>query len=291
MQLPVAARWVRPLRQFARRGFTTKLGGEVAPGSGRQTDLQGLGPRRFYKEVGVNEVGQNRFAVTIDGSTVKTPRQTPLEVPTAQLATVLASEWDAQGERIRPASMPLMTLVSTAMDIVPTFRGRLIESTVGYVHTDTVCIRPPFPAELADLQEMLMQPIVDHFERKGVVVNVVLGSLMAHQPKATVRYFGEWIEGMDDFTLAGIESATATAKSILVAGAMRDGVLTAKNAVEAARSEEQWQSGVWGKVEGGHDVDDADALVRLSAADVLFRCIEMQPDVFKNSGIEGGENR
>ncbi len=252
----------------------------MAPGSGRLTNLSGLGPKRFYKDVDVSEAGRRRFAVTIDGRTVKTPRMTPLELPTLQLATAVAAEWDAQEDRIRPSSMPLTALVSTAKDIIPTFRARVIASTLKYLHTDTVCIRPAYPSELVSFQSKYLDPITQHFERQGIPLNVVLGSLSAPQSAPTADAFRQLVESADHFSLAALESATATAKSLLIAAAMRDGALDAKAALEAARSEELWQSGVWGVVEGGHDMDDADTLVRLSAADLLFRFVEMDPDAF-----------
>lgn len=47
------------------------------------------------------------------------------------------------------------------------------------------------------------------------------------------------------------------------------GQLKVKDAVAAARLEEEWQMQEWGLVEGGHDIDIADINVRV-AAPALF---------------------
>ena len=39
--------------------------------------------------------------------------------PSQRLALAIAAEWDAQIDRIEPASMPLMALASTAIDQIP----------------------------------------------------------------------------------------------------------------------------------------------------------------------------
>ena len=74
-------------------------------------------PRRFYKEAaaGPHEGG---FALLLDGRVVKTPARRPLAVPSRAVAEALAVEWDRQGERIDPATMPLTRIVNAAIDQV-----------------------------------------------------------------------------------------------------------------------------------------------------------------------------
>lgn len=51
------------------------------------------------------------------------------------------------------------------------------------------------------------------------------------------------------------------------------GRLGVAGALEAARVEEDFQIDRWGLVEGGHDIDIADASARVSAAAVFSRLV------------------
>lgn len=268
----------------ALRRLSSRVGGEVAPGGGRLTDLQGLGPKRFYKDVDVSRQDDGTFAVTIDGRNVRTPRRSVLSAPTEPLATALASEWDAQEGRIRPSSMPLTTLVSTAKDIVPEFRERICAAIMAFLHTDTVCIRPAHPSELVTAQDALYTPIIEHLGvMHGIELNVTRGELSAPQTVECLAKAERLVRSVDDYALAALDLATSSSKSLAIAIGLRDAAYDAVTATAAARSEEQWQARVWGEVEGGHDVDDADILVRIAAADALFRFIDLDPHAFPAS--------
>lgn len=279
---------LRPLlRLYPRaRHFSTRRpsGGEVSPGGGRQADLSGLGPTRFYDHVDVSAQPDGSFAVTLDSKVVLTPLRSALAAPTLALATAVAAEWDAQSGRLRPSSMPLTTLMSTALDVIPDTRARVITAVMTFLDTDTVCIRPEHPAELVAAQDAVFAPIVEHLEAgRGVRLNVVRGGLQAPQGERAREVFEGVVEGLDDCSLAAMDLAAASSKSVAVAMALRDGAVTATQALEAARSEERWQMRVWGEVEGGHDLEDADVLVRLSAADAVFRFVDMEPEKFPRS--------
>jgi chaperone required for assembly of F1-ATPase len=258
------------------------LAGEVAPASGRLTDLSGLGPKRFYKEVDVVHDPQHKhYAVTVDGRRVRTPKRSVLNAPTEALALVMAAEWDSQGARIRPSSMPVTSLVSTGLDIIPEFRTRIISSILKYLETDTLCIRPAHPGTLVDKQSTLYEPIMQHLrEARGLELNVTIGGLFAPQPPETREAVAEFVRSLSDLSLATMDSATATAKSVAIVIAMYDGKIDAEGASAAARSEEGWQESVWGTVEGGHDLDSADNFVRLSAAETVFRLVALAPEKF-----------
>lgn len=61
------------------------------------------------------------FGVSLDGKMVRTPARAVLVAPTHALAVAIAAEWEYQGKTlIRPFTMPLMALTSTAIDQVCT---------------------------------------------------------------------------------------------------------------------------------------------------------------------------
>ena len=55
-----------------------------------------------------------------------------------------------QDNRIRPFTMPLMSLAATAID-QPKSREKVIETMLRYLDTDAICCREE-PGKLADLQ-------------------------------------------------------------------------------------------------------------------------------------------
>lgn len=264
--------------RYIARCFCT--GTDVSTGVGRTADLSGLGPKRFYKHVDVETHG-DMHAVTVDGKLVKTPKRHVLATPLRALSVAVASEWDAQTGRIRPSSMPLTGLASAALDIAPEFRAKMSSSMQRYLHTDTTCIRPEAPRELVDAQNEAFAPIAGHAEARCGALHIERGGLAAAQSERAVAWVRDVVEGLDDWSLVAMDSATSCAKSVLVSIALRDGAVTPEEALKAARSEELWQSTVWGVVEGGHDLDDADATVRLLAAGSMFRFVEMDADHFQ----------
>lgn len=52
------------------------------------------------------------------------------------------------------------------------------------------------------------------------------------------------------------------------------GRLGVQEAIAAARLEESYQIGEWGLVEGGHDIDIADAQVRVAAPSLFIRLLQ-----------------
>ena len=61
--------------------------------------------KRFYEQVstGADETG---WVIKLDSRTVRSPAGALLTLPSSELATAVANEWQAQGETIDPATMP-----------------------------------------------------------------------------------------------------------------------------------------------------------------------------------------
>ena len=198
---------LRELAAASQRAFSAKAGSGGIAGS------KITGVRRFYKDVEVKDVEVEEengseprkfFAVTLDGKTIKTPRQQPLRLPTRAMAYAVAHEWDAQKPDVRPATMPIMTLVSTALDLVVTSSSQeTIDEIMHYFHTDTVCyqVTADQQEKLVALQQKKWKPIrkwfSDTFEGE---VDVRHGSIdgLAHgqQLIANVRSYLEEVCGV-----------------------------------------------------------------------------------------------
>jgi chaperone required for assembly of F1-ATPase len=68
-----------------------------------------------------------------------------MRLPNAALAQLVADEWQAQGDDIVPDSMPIMRLVSTALDRVVDVPKETAEAFAAYVMSDLLCYRAEHP--------------------------------------------------------------------------------------------------------------------------------------------------
>lgn len=142
-------------------------------------------------------------AVTLDGKTVKTGARTPVRLPNRTLAFAVAHEWDAQAKDIRPATMPLMTLASTALDLGKTSSvAELVDEMMHYFHTDTVCyqVTADQMEKLAALQTKKWGPLRQWFAKEfdgdlDVSHGTISGLAHSEQIVANVRTALEQVRG------------------------------------------------------------------------------------------------
>jgi chaperone required for assembly of F1-ATPase len=203
-------------------------------------------PRRFYKSVTV-EPREGGWRVLLDGKVLRSPAKLDFAMPTRALADAIAAEWDAQVEKVKPHSMPMMQLAATALDRIEADRARVIAETAGYGGSDLVCYRAEAPAELARRQEAAWRPLVAWVEeRYDVALNVTTGIVAVAQPPHALGTFRRVLEATDLFALTALATLTAAASSLVIALAMAEGRLTAEQAAAAALLDELFQQEKWG---------------------------------------------
>lgn len=76
--------------------------------------------------------------------------------------------------------------------------------------------------------------------------------------------------------LAATEQLTATCKSLVLGAALVRGAVGPGEALAAARLEEDFQAEEWGRVEAGHDLDEADIRSRLFGPSVFLRLLQLR---------------
>lgn len=204
-------------------------------------------PKRFYEEVAVAAVDDG-FTIRLDGREVRTPAKAPLVLPSAALAEAVAAEWAAQGERIAPATMPLMSLACTAIDRVAPNREAVVAALVDYAGSDLLCYRAERPEALADRQARLWQPLLDWAAGDlDAPLRVTAGLRHQPQPEDALAALGRAVAALDDLSLAAFDCATRAAGSLIVALALHRGRLVAETAFEAAELEASYQIELWGE--------------------------------------------
>jgi len=213
--------------------------------------------KRIYREVRVAPTGGG-WGIWLDARTLRTPARQPLVLPRPGLAEAIAAEWDAQTEKVVPATMPLMRLAATAIDRMAAQRGQAIDEIVGYANTDLVCYRAERPAELVARQNACWQPLVDWVTlRFDAPLLVTTGVVPKAQPQAAITAIRAAVKALDPFWLTALHSATTACGSIVIGLALVERRLDAEGAWQASQLDETFQIEAWG--------EDAEAAARRAA--------------------------
>lgn len=203
-------------------------------------------PRRFHKTATSVPV-EGGWCVQLDGKALRSPAKRPFMLPTEALASAIAGEWQAQGEKVEPRSMPLMQFAATAIDRLADTREALIAEVAGYGRSDLVCYRAEEPPALVRRQEEAWQPLVAWVaERYDVALNVTTGIVAVEQPAHALATFRRVLEACDLFALTALAGATGSAGSLVIALAMMEGRLSPDEAADAALLDELFQAEKWG---------------------------------------------
>lgn len=210
--------------------------------------------KRFYKDVSVAEE-DGKFAILLDGKTVKTPGRAALAVPTRVLAEEIAEEWRGQGAEIVPDKMPLTRSANTAIDRVPAARSDVIADLLKFASADLLCYRAEAPAALAARQAKEWDPWLDWLGRShGARLAATSGIVAIAQPPESLARIARVLERQDMFALTGLHAATTILGSLVLGLALLDEHLTARGAFALSTLDERYQAEQWGM--------DAEAIAR-----------------------------
>jgi chaperone required for assembly of F1-ATPase len=203
--------------------------------------------KRFYKQASVAEA-DGGFAVHLDGRPVKTPAGRRLAVPYRALAEAMTEEWQAQGEEIRPSTMPMTQLASTALDRIAPERAAILEQMIRFAETDLLCYRADFPPDLVARQTAQWQPLLDWAaETMGARLAVTSGVVAISQPVEAVAALLARLEGYDPWRLCAAQAACAASGSLVLGMAMAEGRLTGQQTYEVSQLDETYQIEQWGE--------------------------------------------
>lgn len=213
--------------------------------------------RRFYSEASVS-ASEEGCGVNLDDRPVNTPGGCRLILPTEALARAVAGEWQAQGEKISPRTMPLMGLSSTALDRVGPRRSEVVAQTAKYACSDLLCYRADSPPELVARQAERWQPLIDWAgETHHVKFMVTVGISPVSQLEPTLRALRKVADALDDFELTALATITEATGSMILGLALLAGRIDADQVFDLSRLDETFQAETWG--------DDHDAVSRAEA--------------------------
>ncbi len=222
--------------------------------------------KRFYAAAAVRSDGDGH-AILLDGRPVKTPAKAPLAVPARALADAIAAEWNAQGDRIEPRTMPLTGLANAAIDRVAPDPAAFASGLARYGETDLLCYRADAPAALVRRQAEAWDPLLAWARRRfDIDFTVTAGVLHRPQPAITVDRLARAVAAHDAFTLAALSPLVTIAGSLVIALALAEGAIPLDEAWRAATIDESWQAEQWG--------EDAEAAAALANRRAEFEAAE-----------------
>lgn len=202
--------------------------------------------KRFYKAVSVAGDGEG-WRILLDGRAVKTPMRATLALPVEPLTQAIAREWEAQGAKIAPKTMPLTKLANTALDAV---RGRETEvaaNILSFAGRDLVCYRAEAPDELVARQSASWEPVLQWLEATfGARLTVTAGIMPVDQPPESLAALQNALTQFDAFSISALHVMTTLTGSAALALALAHGRLSVDECWTAAHVDEDFQIAKWG---------------------------------------------
>lgn len=201
--------------------------------------------KRFFTTASTASV-ETGFSVLLDGKPVKTPAQYALIVPSRSLAEAIAAEWNAQREKIEPATMLLMKFANTVIDGVAGKMDKVRDSIASYTGTDLLFYLAEGPDDLVARQNRAWQPVLAWLRKQGMDFKTTQGVIHIPQAQTSLAALAEKIKTYDPFTLAALSSMTTLTGSACLSLAVIEDFLSVEAAWDAAHLDEDWQIEQWG---------------------------------------------
>lgn len=150
--------------------------------------------------------------------------------------------------------------------------ARLREMLKDYLETDSICYRvsletgDPDEALLRRRQDKYYDPLIDWFKNAfGVTLGWTTGLQNVQHSTAAYELCEDIIDSGDHFLRAAVHQALGTTKSTAITLALLFRHISAEQAFNASRVEEEYQIEVNGFVEDGHDTARVSARIQLGA--------------------------
>lgn len=203
--------------------------------------------KRFYELSTVGETSGG-FEILLDGRAVKTPAKAALVIPSRRLAEALALEWNAQGEKIDPETMPFTRLANTAIDRVQGREKAVVNEIAAYGGSDLICYRAERPDDLVAAQARAWDPYVAWAKTElNASLRVTAGIVHVTQPEVSVANICEHVAAYDAYGLSALHTLTTVMGSVVLALAIEKDPDQVENVWRAADAEDAYQLGRWGE--------------------------------------------
>lgn len=212
--------------------------------------------KRFYKEV-TTAKADGGWVVQLDGRTLKTPGKLTLLLPSEKVATLIAAEWEAQEEYIRPETMPVTRLLNVAVEQTPDNREALISEARKYAGTDLLCYREGEMRLLKEHQAEKWDPILSWAAEQGAALKTTESLIAIEQNHKALEAIADFARNLADMQLTLFVHLVAVFGSSVLAMAVLKSHLDGEAAFELSRLAEIWQIKYWGEDEEAKERTDS----------------------------------
>ena len=214
--------------------------------------------KRFYKLVSSKKVGKKHI-IQLDNKPINTPLGQELAAPTKALADAIILEWASQEEKVKPETMPLTQILTTAIDKIRD-REKITESCMRYLDTDLVCYWTKEPEELAKLQKEEWGKWVKWFDSHYEVPLYTTKKIDAiTQDEEAHKRVWNYIESLDDYYFTVLHIMTSLSGSLILALAFSEGDITPDEIFAASYLEELYRGNIYNEdVHGAAPQEEAE---------------------------------
>ncbi|MGI9395236.1 MAG: ATP12 family chaperone protein [Boseongicola sp.] len=203
-------------------------------------------PKRFWQKAEIVPKG-DQYAILLDGRPVRTPSKRQLVVPTQTMATRIATEWEAQVERVDPATMPWTRSANSALDKVPDQRREVESHLKEYADTDLLVYRAEGPSELVKRQAKAWDPILKWIKAEfDVRMATTHGVMPVKQDLSNINSLARLMTPMSHFELTGFHDLVTISGSYILAIAVAKKEVESEAGWALSRIDEEWQIEQWG---------------------------------------------
>jgi len=202
--------------------------------------------KRFWKQADAVSEGGG-WGIALDGRPVRTPKRAPLVVESPALAEAIAEEWNAVGEDIDPARMPLTGIANAAIDIAGADPAAFAEPIATYAESELFCYREDRDPALQAEQIAIWNPLLAWAERRyGVEFALAEGVLPIDQPGPTVAALRGAVLSHDPLRLAPLTLLVTIGGSLVAGLALIEKAFTPAELWNAVSLDELYQERRWG---------------------------------------------
>ncbi|MEY1556827.1 ATP12 family chaperone protein [Yoonia sp. R2331] len=205
--------------------------------------------KRFWDAASVAPA-DGGFTVHLDARPLRTPGKSALIVPTHDMASAIAAEWDAQTGKIDPNTMPVTRAANSAIEKVMSQKDAVIDELSGYGKSDLICYRATGPEALIDQQKAAWDPwLAWAANALDATLVTTQGVMPVDQPAAAIARLRDAVAQMDAFQLAGFHELVTISGSLVLSLAVTADKLSPQEAWDLSRVDELWQISQWGEDE------------------------------------------
>ena len=234
--------------------------------------------KRFYKQVSIVESAQSptNYEILLDKRKLKTPLGQLVTIENEFLALALAQEWNKQLKTIDLASMHLNSLINTVMDDpLKLTKEQLTEKIMYYLDWDTILYRSDLPVEFRQLQIDSWDPILDFINQQfqtnfQSTYYLDLKDLIQSKDREIID---KYLKTFDVPSLNMILFIAEQLKSVLLTICLMKQHRSVEDLATLSRLETEFQISRWNNVEYYHDFDIRETCSKISAAYLIFYCL------------------